>query len=409
MPASAMPRKDDDRTENPLSLYFRDVASLDVLTVDQERKAASDIADQRRALWSLILSHPVLAASAAVLLEQQLDIEKLAIKGADNDLVALLAAVRHAATLGSAALGLALMPLHEHLGYVDLDGVALAVIRADLRAVTAGAPRLGQPELGAVPLDLVARILAAMTHLDDLKEAFVKANLRLVVSIARWYNRTSLALHDLIQEGNMGLMKAVGRFDHRRGFRFSTYATWWIRHAIGRAIADKDREVRLPVHLRDRLYALNRARWVFETKHGAAPTDQDVCSIVGISAAQLESTNHIAVVSVPLDQPVGETGTPLRDMLEDRRERSVSAEIDASRLRDYIRELLSILTPIEADIIRSRFGLDGDELPFRVLGKRHSLSRERIRQLQVQALDKLARELRRRGIIGDLKMLLGDT
>jgi len=393
---------DDRNTESPLAIYFRDVAQLGVMSAEEERAAAQEIAALRQACWATIFSCRSLVAPVAALLEARCE-EAQALK---PELERVKSAALRPPKRGFQAAAKALA---VRMAYVDVDGTVLALVRADLDALRAGrrdglrmAGLSGKCCSGAG----AQCILSAMAELDRAKERFVKANLRLVLSVARRHRHTSLSFHDLVQEGNLGLMKAVGRFDHRRGFRFSTYATWWIRHAIGRAIADKDREIRLPVHLRDRLFAINRARRAFERAHGCAPSDSDLCAALGISVEQLASTRMAASTSIPLDHPLGEDGATVGDLLEDKPDLSMNDEIDYARLRAYIPELLEKLTPIEADIIRSRFGLNGDELPFRVLGERHSLCRERIRQLQEQALDKLGRELRRRGLLADLKLML---
>ncbi|MEZ4429723.1 MAG: sigma-70 family RNA polymerase sigma factor [Nannocystaceae bacterium] len=259
-------------------------------------------------------------------------------------------------------------------------------------------PRQGSRPFQAY-LQRVRSINAALKH---AKNAFVKANLRLVVSIARRFNHGRMPLQDLIQEGNIGLMKAVDRFDHRKGFRFSTYGSWWIRHAISRAIADKGRAVRLPVHMIDAYHKVSKARRELETLHGRDPSPEELATHTGLAVAKIERMNNLLLdQAISLDRPVSdEDGRRVVDFLEDSDAEPPGAALEARALNDQVREVITSLRPIEADILRKRFGLDDDsEHTLKEIGEQYSLSRERIRQLQEQALGKIRRELKRREVV----------
>jgi RNA polymerase primary sigma factor len=220
----------------------------------------------------------------------------------------------------------------------------------------------------------------------------------LVVSIARRFNHGRMPLQDLIQEGNIGLMKAVDRFDYRKGFRFSTYGSWWIRHAISRAIADKGRQVRLPVHMIDAYHKVNKARRELEAKFGREPTREELAEFTGLALAKIEKMGTMLVDQpISIDKPVSdEDGRRVGDFLEDENAETPGEELEADALNEQVKRLVSLLRPIEADIIRKRFGLtDDEELTLKEIGGQYSLSRERIRQLQEQALGKIRRELKR--------------
>ena len=239
---------------------------------------------------------------------------------------------------------------------------------------------------------------AARRALRAARRAFVNANLRLVVALAKRYRHGGMALPDLVQEGNLGLIKAVDRFDPSKGFRFSTYARWWIRHAIRRALADRGRTIRLPVHMTEALTKVRKAQREFEATHGRSPDDRELAARCGVNLDRLRRLRW-ALVEAPLslDQPLGEDGGTLLDSVADPELDDYAELVERHAVQSTLAEAFAALTPMEADILRKRMGTDFDRgMTLAEIGAQYSLSRERIRQLQEIALEKLRAEFRLR-------------
>jgi RNA polymerase primary sigma factor len=385
-----------------LSMYFRDMAMLDVLRPEEEFTSAREIETLEIMLWQAVLSHgpviPRLLEAIATVPDYTTPAEVKTLRrvctGKEPRDVKAIARASAKAARKLRSTDTDHLFIDAALGTIDRMSLGIGVRGEDLGSL--GKARQVD--------EWLRRVHSANRATMDARNDFVKANLRLVVSIARRFNHGRMALADLIQEGNLGLLKAVERYDYRRGFRFSTYASWWIRHAISRALADKGREVRLPVHMIDAQHRLTKARRQLTGELGRQPNSEELAKATNMPLDKVEKMRSwLLEQSISIDKPVGDDeGRVLGEVLEDpdREEVSPTGDLEWEALTNEVRDLLHELRPIEADILKQRFGLGTEqELTLKEIGDKYNLSRERIRQLQEQALAKMRRALARRDLM----------
>jgi RNA polymerase primary sigma factor len=391
-------------SDDHLAAYFRQLAEHELLSPEDERELSQGIEDTEILTWERVLARPEVIPHILTLiepnLEQPVKFPKLQ-KVVDEMLVTKRA--RKEPKLVKKLVGTSKEAAGQLRG-LDLDRVHIdAVVRELYRAreaALAGDESWWDDAASKDGGAYVDDVRQAHRDAANLRDEFVRANLRLVVTMARRYDRGGMPLADLIQEGNLGLMHAVSRFDYRRGLRFSTYACWWIRHAIGRALADKARAVRIPVHMLEAQQQLEKVRQALVGELGRPPTPQELAKAARVPLAKLNQMHrYIMGQPMSLDRPVHDDddrsfGDTMAD--PDSEDHSPADNLTTQTLTSQVKKLLHYLSPIEADVLTKRFGLgDDEERTFREIGDQYHLSRERIRQIQNSALDKLKRALER--------------
>ncbi|MBT8495674.1 MAG: sigma-70 family RNA polymerase sigma factor [Deltaproteobacteria bacterium] len=391
-------KKSAKPANNTLAAYFKDMSATGLLKPEEEVSLAKQLEDTELEIWTVLLSYPAATDFVLTELGEQIDLDSKSTYPVRKAASKAKQSRRKSDRDGLERAARRLTPVVREL---DADHEARDRVVGYLKQLRdSGRAR------GKLPFSPSSKAfhnyLAEIEKLESkalrTRNRFVRANLGLVVSMARRYQRGGLPLADLIQEGNLGLLKAVERFDYKRGFRFSTYASWWIRHSIGRALADKGRTVRVPVHLLDARQRIKKAEAKLSSELGRAPNLTELAEATHLPEDKLTKVlRHASDRTVSLDAPLGDGERERIESFQDPEadDRDVLDRLITESLSSYVVEALSNLKPIEQEVIRRRFGLDdGREVTLQEIADSHGLSRERIRQIQQQALRKVQRVLK---------------
>src|SRR5437667_240708 len=372
------------RTDDPVRLYLKEMGSVSLLSREGEIEIAKRIEEGKQDISTVALGMPMTIKAVFALIDQ---------------VKANKVPIREVVSAGVEGTALLLKLSRGRQGLIAVrrkTSVPMDVLHEIEKAAQNARRRIrGIEAESLVPAEELRESVKLLDQAEEKvkrgKAELVEANLRLVVSIAKKYTNRGLQFLDLIQEGNIGLMKAVDKFEYKRGYKFSTYATWWIRQAITRAIADQARTIRIPVHMIETINKLVRTSRALVQEIGREPTPEEIAKKMGIPVAKVRKVLKIAQEPISLETPIGEEeDSHLGDFIEDR---AVTSPVDAViqlNLKEQTQKVLKTLSPREEMVLKMRFGVgDGSEHTLEEVGQSFAVTRERIRQIESKALRKL--------------------
>ncbi len=425
VPAATAEDLDPGRERRPLESYFQEIGGTRTLRREEEVLLAKELAAATAQLRGALYAIPVCARHVVARWDELRALShtgaKLSESAGDEETGEIAARVERAVKRLRSQMN-ERDRLVKRGGTVSVQKVDARIAREMLNAQLSlavlselrervvqledeiGKARRGTKKLSSLELEsgvdkermtaLTVAVVDAHDRMTRVKNEFIEHNLKLVVAIAKDYRNLGLSFPDLIQEGNLGLIRAVEKFDHRRGFKCSTYAVWWIRQALVRAIQNHSRTIRLPSHVHDRLQRSQRVRAELTGKLGREPTAQELAPALGTDAESLEALDRLSREAISLESTVAGTEKRLEDFVADSAASKPDGGIDGDRMRTGVGALVGCLSPREQLILRMRYGLSGEEEhTLEQIGQSLGLSRERVRQLEARALKKLRETL----------------
>ena len=390
-----------EKTEDLVQAYFHSMGDISILTKAEEVELAKKLEEGKEIIAEILKPLKLTRRIESNFTEEELlemeDDERMAIV-IDSTLIELNIMVRKAGKLNRelAGYGGSLKNLksliNKEKGKKRIRGLKLNQME-ELAVRAQRTLRLIESEVGLKVENMVAlwgRISRVQAFVLEAKNELITRNLRLVVNIAKNYVGRGLPLLDLIQEGNIGLMKAVDKFKYEKGFKFSTYATWWIRQAITRALIDQTKTIRVPVHMMEFYNRVTKASRELTQELGREPSDDEIAKKLGVPARKVEEVFRAIQDPIALQTPVGDEDTELEDFIGDKNAPSPFNDAENKEISGYIKKVLGTLTPKEEKVIRMRFGIGVDrDHTLEEVGRHLTITRERVRQIEAKALRKL--------------------
>jgi len=395
--------EDYDKAEDLVQAYFHSMGDISILTKEEEVELAKKLQEGKQLIADIIKPLPITKKIEKELLQeydedQEIDEDEHMTRVVNLTLERIETLVEHVKDFKEelASYGGTLRTLKERIRTEKAkkrpNSSKLAEME-ELAERTQYVFKKIEAEVGMKVDDLLSmwdRISRAKAYVTEAKNELITRNLRLVVNIAKNYVGRGLPLLDLIQEGNIGLMKAVDKFKYEKGFKFSTYATWWIRQAITRALIDQTKTIRVPVHMMEFYNRVTKASRELTQELGREPTDEEIAKKLGVPTKKVEEVFRAIQDPIALQTPVGDEDTELEDFIGDKNSPSPHDDAESREISEYIKKVLSTLTPKEERVIRMRFGIGVDrDHTLEEVGRHLSITRERVRQIEAKALRKL--------------------